>query len=162
MAAIFYTYATNNQTIFKSGMSVNNSVFIPFLNGLIGANGMLIVTEVTVQNRDTVQYFLTFDDLITYFYFGKGLGSMTISGMAFSDCNNYFGSLPTLTNAIGKIRGTTQYISFGNVTFSAVLSSFTLRSSSEPNAVNYIDFNLQFDVIDHSLPPAQFTTNCNP
>lgn len=169
MAAIFLTLNPTNHTLFKSGMAINNSVQIPFLSSLIGQTnqvsqnaqtGILIVTEVQVQNRDTVQYFLTFDDVISYFYFGKGLGTLSISGMVFSDCNNYFGGLSSLTNQIGRIRGTTQAISFGNVVFSAVLSAFTLRSSSDVGSLNYIEFNLQMDIIDHSLPPAHFTSAC--
>ena len=75
MAAIFYTSPINNQTIFKNGMSINNSLSLPFMNNILGGSGMLIITEVTMQHRETVQYFLTFDDFISYYYFGRGLGS---------------------------------------------------------------------------------------
>ena len=160
MAAIFYTSPINNQTIFKNGMSINNSLSLPFMNNILGAAGMLIITEVTMQHRETVQYFLTFDDFISYYYFGRGLGSLQISGMIFSDPTGYFGGLTQFTNMIGNIRGRSQNISFGNIVLTVVLNSFTLRASSDINMVNFIDFNLQMDIVGNSMTPPTFTSNC--
>ena len=160
MAAIFFTSSAGNNTIFRSGFAVNNSVYIPFLQNLIGSESQLIVTEVTMQHRDTLQFFNTFDDFVNYYYFGKGLGSMAISGMVFSDCLGQFGGLYDLQNTLAYIRGSTQNISFGNVAFQAVMNAFTLRASADMSALHSIDFNIQMDVIDSSMPPAQFTSAC--
>ena len=158
MAAIFYTPQNTGNVIFKNAMQINTSIQIPFLANLVGTNGFSVVTEVTIQNRDTIQYFLTFDDFISYFYFGKGLGSLSISGVLYSDCNAYFRGANILTNTISRIRGSTQLISFGNVIFAAVISNFTIRASSEDN--NAVDYTIQMDIINHSLVSPTFTPQC--
>ena len=160
MAAIFYAPTTSGSgtTLFRTGLQVNTAVHVPFLNSIIGTSGFAIVTEVTIQNRDTIQYFLTFDDLISYFYFGKGLGSISINGLMFSDCNGYFKGINMFNSMISNIRGTTQNISFGNAVFSGVISNFTVRVSAEE--ANSVEFNLQLDVIDHTLTPPRFTSAC--
>lgn len=158
MAALFYSPVTTGSTIFRNGLQVNTSMHLPFLNNLLGGIGWLVVTEVTIQNRDTIQYFLTFDDLISYFYFGKGLGSITINGILFSDCDGYFRGANSFTSLMSNIRGTTQNVSFGNAVFKGVVSSFTVRASAEEG--NCVEFNLQMDVIDHSLAPPRFTASC--
>lgn len=157
MAAIFYRPSITDNTLFKSGMQVNLAVRIPFLDGVVGGRGFSVVNEVTIQNRDTIQYFLTFDDLISYFYFGKGLGSISISGTMFSDCSGDFPGIGLFNNKIASVRGTTQNVSFGNAVFAGVVSSFTVRASGEENLV---DFNIQMDVIDHSLRPPRFSPAC--
>ncbi len=159
MAAIFYS-PVNSNPVFKNNIHVNTSISIPFLNKLVGATGFLIINEVAIQNRDTIQYFLTFDDFISYYYFGKGLGSINISGMLFSDCNGRFKGVNSFTGAIADIRGRRQVISFGNVVFTGVLSSFTIRAASEDSLNNVIEFNLQLDIIDHSLTPPRFNSVC--
>ena len=160
MAAIYFQPNPNASTIFRSGFAINNSVHIPFLSTFIGQQGSMIVTEVTIQHRDTIQYFLTFDDFITYYYFGKGLGNLSISGMIFSDCVGNFSSLNNLLNQLSSIRGTTQTISFGNVAFDGVMSAFTIKASSETSTIHALDFMIQLDVINSSMAPAVFTSAC--
>ena len=165
MAALFTIIQNTDSSIFKGGLSINNAVHVPFLESMINNLDMLIVTEVTIQNRDTVQYFLTFNDLITYFYFGKGLGTMTINGSIFSQCGDWgttnFLGVDTLMESIGNnFRGKKVKILFGNTGFWAVLSAFTFRASAEEHSLNTVDFNLQFEIIDHGLGSPTFTSNC--
>lgn len=157
MAAIFYKPSPGRSTIFRGGMQINTAVKLPFLDGLVGNNGFSVVNEVTIQNKDTIQYFLTFDDLISYFYFGKGLGSININGTMFSNCDGYFPGLASFNNIIGSVRGSKQNVSFGNAVFVGVVSSFTVRADGENNLV---EFNIQMDVIDHSLRPPTFSPTC--
>src|SRR5579859_7439346 len=100
MAAYYFT--DNGDDVFKLVPIVSN-VNLQFLSNFVDTNrvafndatgateevsiGAFIVSEVLFQNKDTIQYFLTFDDLVSYFYFGKGLGSMVISGSIISSCN---------------------------------------------------------------------------
>ena len=160
MAAIYFIPSVGPNTIYANSFAVNNSVYIPFLQDFIGSQGSLIVTEVTVQHHDTIQYFLTFDDFISYYYFGKGLGHIAINGMIFSDCIGNFKSLTTLLNRLSSIRGTIQQISFGNVVFAGVMSSFTVRASSDVASIHALEFMLQIDVIASSMPPAIFAPTC--
>lgn len=157
MAAIFYKPALNDNTLFKSGMQINMAVRIPFLDNVIGSRGFSVVNEVTINNRDTIQYFLTFDDLISYFYFGKGLGTISINGTMFSDCTGDFPGIGLFNSRIASVRGTKQNVSFGNAVFAAVISSFTVRASGEENLV---EFNIIMDVVDHSLRPPRFSPAC--
>jgi hypothetical protein len=159
MAAVFYKYAEKDNTIFKGSININENVHVGFLYDLVGPAGVLI-NEVTVQHRDTIQYFLTFDDVINYFYFGKGLGSLNISGCILSDCNGNWPALHKLMNRIGSIRGKTVNVFIGGISFTAVLSSFTLRASADITSLHIVDFNFQLDIIDSSLPSAVIKTRC--
>ena len=159
MAAYFYQPIRGNP-IFKNGFHVNTAINIPFLYDSVGPNGCSIVTEVTIQNRDTIQYFLTFDDFISYFYFGKGLGTISISGVMFSDRRGYFRGANLFNNIMAGIRGTKQLISFGNAVFVAVVSNFTIRAGADDAQSNTVDFNITMDVIDHSLVPPRFLPAC--
>lgn len=157
MAAIFFT-PTDGKNVFKGGLQVNTSISIPFLRNLIGPASNLIVTDVSVQNSDTVQFFLTFDDFISWFYFGKGLGQLAIRGMILEDCNGNLPGVNTLYQAIGDIRGTEQLVSFGNIVFTGVLTNFTTTVSSD--IVNAANFELSLQIVNHSLPTKRFYTIC--
>ena len=164
MAAIFYNIANTDSTIFRGGLTVNNSVTIPLLTDLIGPDSMIVINEVTMQNRETIQYFLTFDDLVSYFYFGKGLGSVSISGSIFSDCgdndSDNFNGIDDLILAIEDNRGLTWKVIYGTSVFTAVLSSFTLRSNANDMTMNIVDFSLQMEIIDHDLKKPNFKSVC--
>ena len=164
MAAIFYTFNTasvgGQKPIFQTGFGVNLAVQLPFLSNILTNQTMVVVTDVSIVNRDTIQYFVTFDDVISYFYFGKGLGNISISGMLFSDCTNNFPGLTPFTQAIGNLRGTTQTITFGSAWFHAVLSGFTVRVASDNGMQNAIEFNLQMDVVDHSFRKTRAALSC--
>jgi hypothetical protein len=160
MAAVYYYLPTNSlvnrsgtpgaaASLFGKGFPVNTSIRIPFLNNLTSQNGFAIVTEVGMQNKETIQYFLTFDDVISYFHFGKGLGSITISGILFSDCSNNFTGVDIFNQTIANLRGTTQSITFGSRHFWCVLSAFTVRASAEEGMQNTMEFNLQMEIINH-------------
>ena len=163
MAAVYFGLPNNNNTSlsingtevsnggysFGSGFPVNTSIRIPFLNDLVSAGGLAIVTEVGMQNKETMQYFLTFDDVINYFHFGKGLGSFSISGLMFSDCSNNFIGVDTFNQTIANLRGSTQVITFGSRHFWCVMSSFTIRASAEEGMQNAMEFNLQMEIVNH-------------
>lgn len=157
MAAIFYNLG-DDKVIFKGGFTVNTSVRIPFLNNLIGANALTIITSVSVQNNDTIQFFLTFDDLISYFYFGKGLGNITVSGKIFSSCDGSMPGIDIFYNQVGAFRGRTVAISFGNAVFSGVITSFSTGAQADPD--NTVDFSITLNVINHSLPSPNFQPLC--
>ena len=177
MAAYYFT--NNGNDIFKLVPIVSN-VNLQFLNNFMNGggtsitygnetfssvSGAFIINEVFFQHKDTIQYFLTFDDLITYFYFGKGLGSMTIAGSIIADCqgnwsllNNFMAYLGSLRGKqIGNVNNGTEILNntgsliIGGIAFVGVLSSFSVKSSAEPNALNVVDFTLNLDIIDSSF-----------
>jgi hypothetical protein len=157
MAAIFYSI--NQATdVFRGGFQVNTSVRVPFLSNLVGPNGYAVVNSVSVNSVDTVQYFLTFDDLISYFYFGKGLGAMNISGLIFADCGGFMPGIDIFYSQIARWRGRTVDISFGSAVFRGVISNFTCTANAEPD--NTVEWSVTLNIIDHSLPAANFTPLC--
>ena len=163
MAAVYYNLAnTGSNTItnssgtisqaknlFGNGFPVNTSTRVPFLRNITSNKGFCIITEVGMQNKETIQYFMTFDDVISYFHFGKGLGTLTISGLMFSDVTNTFTGIDIFNQTVANLRGTTQSVTFGSRHFWCVLSNFTVRASAEEGMQNCIEFNLQFEIINH-------------
>lgn len=164
MAAYYYTLKNSDSDVFHGNQVVHHGIVIPFLEDLINSNSMLIVNEVTIQNRDTVQYFLTFNDVVSWFYFGKGLGSLSISGLLLSKCDGdgagQFPGIQDLYNRIGTIRGKAQTIYFGGFSFTCVLSNYTFRANADEASVNMIDFNLQMEIVDHQIPGPSYNPTC--
>lgn len=170
MAAYYFDSKTGTD-IFKIIPIVSNVTlgFIDtFFSGEEGRNEtMLIISEVLFQNRDTIQYFLTFDDLITYFYFGKGLGTMTITGSIIADCDGGWNLYNELMAHLGTLRGkkigeddTLGPLIVGGVTFTGILNSFTVRAGTDPNSLHTVDFTLQLDIIDSSFARPTINSTC--
>ena len=164
MAAVYYTYDTGRD-IFKSGITFSNVVRIfgsnggDFFAGLINGPGMAIVTSVQVNNSDIIQYFMTFDDVISYFYFGKGLGTMTISGMLFTNCDGNMPGVGRLYSRIAANRGREIVISLGGATFKGVISNFSTTTVADPEPVT--EFQITVSMISHSLGSSRnFQSTC--
>lgn len=154
MAAIlYYIDAANDTSVFKESFPVVTDVRIPFLDSVTGSSFpdlLTIVSKVGMQNSETIQYFLTFDDVISYFYFGKGMGSLEIAGMMFGNSNDMYPGLRTLFDkVIGKNRGKKLPVSFGSFVFYGVIDRHTLSVDAETGIA---DFSLGLSIIDHTLP----------
>ena len=81
MAAIFMNLSKSD--FFHSGGSAN-PIFIPRVEDLVSDHGFLaLYTQVSVQLPETIQYFLTFDDVIKVIHFGKGVGSIVAEGIMY-------------------------------------------------------------------------------
>lgn len=157
MAAVFYS-PSPDKSIFKGDFAISTAIKIPFLNTLIGSASMAIITEVSVENSENIQYFLTFDDVISYFYFGSGLGNITVRGMFFMNCDGSMPGLEKYYQVIGANRGKPVEISAGSATFQAVINNFSVVSSAEPTMS--IDFQISMSIIKSTLTPVQFTNKC--
>jgi len=166
MASIFYQPIPGND-IYKSGFHYNNSINVSFLNQVITPENFAIVTDIFIQNKDTIQYFLTFDDYISYFHFGRGLGSMTITGLLFSDCkptgnddNGTYTGISAFMTMLSTIRGKVQEISFGNTILKGVVSGHSIHASAEGVGHNAMEFTLQIDITDPGLTTPEITPSC--
>lgn len=150
MAAVFVDISPG-RSLFKGDVSVVSAVGIDFMNGFVGPDTMAIITSVSTNNTETIQYFLSFDDVINYFYFGKGLGSLTISGLIFSDCYGRMGGVDSLYfDAIGKARGKVVSVSIGRAVFRCVIQNFTTEVQVQDTYLTAFSINLS--IIDHNLP----------
>lgn len=156
MAAIFYQ-VNPRRNIFRDALTVNTSIRIPWLDGLVGTNGFSIITDISINNSDTIQYFLTFDDFINYFYFGKGLGQIQVNGVMFTDCNGNTPGVTMFYDIIGANRGVPLGISAGGYMFTGVISSFAVTAESESMTTN---FQLTLTIVHHNLQQATFDPLC--
>lgn len=158
MAAIYHYNETDE--IFKCGIKVLNSVKLEFLKELLTDKNQTIITELSIQAAETVQFFLTFDDVINWFYFGKGLGTMTIQGLILTGDEGSPGLSTFLNVSMKEMRGKTVQASVGNAIFYGVLTNFSLNLTQDPSPI--IAFTLSFAVVDHNLPGnLQNTPNCS-
>jgi len=149
MAAIFYTSSDND--IFRGNIPFKSPINISIMSNFLGnSENVSIITELSIQTSETLQYFLTFDDVIHYLFFGKGVGNINIAGILFSDCSGSLPGLGGFYNSIGSMRGNPTTVSIGNVVFKGIISSANVTVLSEPDTM--AQFQIQLAMIDHSLP----------
>jgi hypothetical protein len=169
LAAIFYN-PNPNTVMFKGNFPVSNIVKIEgFDNALspdrtgpgipLGSKlSLSIITDVSIDNSETVQYFLTFDDVINYFYFGKGLGTITINGMLFSDCDGNVPGVNAFYEIISNKRGQPMTVSLGAYGFTGIISNYRTAVAADPTML--IEFQLTLTIISHTLRPPIFNPAC--
>ncbi len=156
MGALYYQYSPGKE-LFKQQVGIS-PVKVDVIDSLVGKANMAIYTDITAQINETIQFFLTFDDLVKYFHFGKGLGSISISGMIFSNCE---GSMPGLTkmySILGQNRGKLITVSFGSMWFQGVMTSVSTSIVGEPDTI--ASFNIQLAVTNHGLSTIPPTSSC--
>ena len=148
MGAAYYTYA--GKDIFLGDIQFQTPVSVGFLSDLYSADSLALVTNVGIGTVETVQYFLSFDDLISNLFFGKGVGSITVSGILFSTCNGDIPGLAAFYSDMGGIRGSVVTISIGKYAFSGVVQSSNIDISSEGDTMAH--FSLQLGMTNHTIP----------
>lgn len=159
MAAVFYS-PSQDKSLFKGDFAVTTAIRIPFLESLIGKDAMAIVTDISVENSENIQYFLTFDDVVSYFYFGSGLGNIVIRGMMFLNCDGVMPGMEKFYETIGEQRGVEQLISIGKVTFKALINNFSTSSSAEPTMTT--EFQISLTIIEQKgMSKPVFKNSCS-
>lgn len=148
--ATIYHYSDNNSEVFKGGIQVLTAVKIPFLDVLLTPANLAIVTELSMQNAETIQFFMTFDDVISWFYFGKGMGQMTIRGLLLTNESGTPGLPVLLQDVMKTTRGKSVQVSLGNAVFRCVMTSFNLSMSQDPSPI--VEFTLGLNIVGHNLP----------
>ena len=176
MGAIFHNYSDKGMiknSVGGGAVPVSTDLFSGwFMFNQVQADYLTIITEVSITNNDVVQFFLSFDDFIHHYYFGKGVGQMRISGMFFTDCGGFFtnagvvnaaGGMPGLGHfykVLGEKRGTVVTISTdGGMWFKGVLTDCTVTFVSEPETM--ASFTINLGMIDHSLINPGFKGGCS-
>lgn len=151
MAAAFVSLSSG-ESIFKSNFIANNVVSVDFLNSLMlnPKKASTIITDVSIDSEDTIQYILTFDDVVNWFHFGRGLGQINIRGMIFTDCDGKVPGLGLFHQAISRSRGKVVTISMGWITFDGLIQRFNTTLTADPAPV--IEFSVSVTVISHSMP----------
>jgi hypothetical protein len=148
MAASFYTASGNDLFLNQAG-GATSLISIPAMDGIIGETGLAVYNEVSVQLGETLQYFLTFDDVIKFIHFGKGLGNILVNGSLFSDCSDNMPGLQPYFGAFSEMRGEVTTITIGGRAFTVVVSNANLTIVSEPTTM--AQFQFAFSVVNHNL-----------
>lgn len=147
MPATFFSLSSKD--IFQSGGNGAHLVNIPAVDSIVGANGLAVYDNVSIQLGETIQYFLTFDDIIKFIHFGKGVGAITVEGTMYSDCSGNVPGVYAFAEAIAATRGRPQYLTVGSVTVTAILTNSQMSITSQPDTMGHFVFN--YAVVDHAL-----------
>lgn len=161
MAAIYYAI-DNTKGMFKGSFPANHMVRIPALNDLMSSESAksryTVITDIAVETSDVLQFFTTFDDVINYFFFGKGLGNLLVKGMVFTDCDGAAPGLDTLTDTIGGLRGKKIEMSLGKWAFEVIITNSRISIAAEP--VMAAEFTLTFAIVGGGPTPPQIQSAC--
>jgi hypothetical protein len=148
MAAILVN--VGGKDVFKrEAGDASHLIKIPKVDDVISQAGLAIYTDVTLQLGETIQYFLTFDDVIKFIHFGKGVGNVVANGILFSDCKSNIVGLPKILSAIRGLRGQETQVLIGSETFTSILSSASINITGEPDTM--ANFQVVFSVVNHNL-----------
>ena len=148
MAALFVTLRAND--IFQSGIGgASHLINIPSLEGLASSMGLAVYDSITVQIGETIQYFLTFDDVIKYIHFGKGVGTVNVEGTMFSDCSGDVPGLGEFTKSVSGLRGKSSKVSLGGAAFTVIMTHASVTVIGEPQTMG--KFSFTFSIVNHSL-----------
>ena len=147
MAAIFMNTTKND--LFHSGGTAN-PIYIPKVEELVDNNSMLaLYTQVSTQLNETIQYFLTFDDVIKVIHFGKGLGTITAEGIMYSDCDGEIPGFDTFKKAVSDLRGEVVEAVIGPMTLTVIMTSVQVTLVPDPTTMAH--FTYSFSIVNHDL-----------
>jgi hypothetical protein len=147
MAAIFINNTKSD--LFHSGGTAN-PIYIPKIEDLVSENSMLaLYTQVSTVLNETIQYFLTFDDVIKVIHFGKGLGTITAEGIMYSDCDGELPGFDAFKQAISDLRGEVVEAVIGPMTLTVIMTSAQVTLVPDPITMGHFTFS--FSIVNHDL-----------
>jgi len=149
MGAIFYSYS--DKSIFKNTVNGGSvPAYIDVFETLVGFHTLCIITQIGVTINDTLQFFPTFGDFIHYYFFGRGVGSITVSGLLFTDCDKgHFPGMNELTSKIGQARGTVTTCYLSGKFFRGPLLDANITVIAEPET--HAQFTVNFALLEHDM-----------
>ena len=148
MSASMYSTAKND--LFKSGGGgAQGLVRIPEVDKIVGPKGLAVYDSVGLQLPETVQYFLTFDDVTKFIHFGKGVGSVQVEGTMYADCNSALPGARLFAGAVSALRGRPRAMIVGGTPVAAILVNSQITVMGEPDTM--AKFVFTFSVVNHIL-----------
>ena len=148
MPAAFFTYSSGD--IFKQNTGSGQTLLtIPEVDNIVGEAGLALYNSVSLQIGDTIQYFLTFDDVIKFIHFGKGVGSLVVEGTLFGDCSGNIPGLSKFKQALAALRGKEQDADIGGIAVTVIMTSAQVNIVGDPDTM--AQFNFTFSVVNHML-----------
>jgi hypothetical protein len=149
MAAVFITYQANDIFQYIPGDS-SSLVNIENLDDLVNNEGALaIYTDIAISTSEITQFFPTFDDIIHFLHFGKGLGNITVNGILFSDCTHGIPGLTPFYQAFQSMRGKKVAVSMGGISFYANVTTSNCTISGEPDTMAQWQVSMQ--IVEDSM-----------
>lgn len=141
MAAIFLPI-DDDSGIFKHSCGNSSNLISCSLTDRIGHGTSSILSAVSVTFNETVQFFQSFDDLVHFFYFGQGLGSIHLEIMCFQNCGGGMPGLQAVINKISQSRGKLVSVDLNAVRVEGVLLEFSVSLVADPVPIYTIAINL--------------------
>jgi hypothetical protein len=140
MPAAFFNL--QNRDVFTNGGGASHLLKIEAIEALVSREGLSIYNSITVQMADTIQYFLTFDDVIKYIHFGKGLGTMVVEGMMFCNTDGTVPGIAKFSAAVNKLRGTPIKFGLGpDTVLTVVMTNAQISIVAEPDTMGQFSFH---------------------
>lgn len=149
MGALFYKY--NGDSILKHSVGSQASpVKTDLFDELVSEDYLTILTDITIHTNDVVQTFLSFDDFVHHYYFGKGVGQISVRGMCFMNCDgDAIPGLDQFYSRIGEKRGQEVVFSIGAFWFAGVLQDANVTIIAEPET--HAMFSASFAMTTHNI-----------
>lgn len=148
MPATFFNLSKDD--VFKSGGGgAQHLVKIPMVDDIVSNEGLAIYNSVSLMLNETIQYFLTFDDVIKFIHFGKGVGTVNVEGTMYCTCEGALPGLSKFSIAVSKLRGKQQSIAVGSTIVSAILTQANVTVVNEPDTM--ANFAFAFSIVNHNL-----------
>lgn len=141
--------------LFKTGGNADHLIKIEEVDNIVkeeradGVTAAAVYNAISTQLNETIQFFLTFDDVIKYIHFGKALGSLQVEGTIFCDCTSDLPRLDKLKKAFTELRGKQIEVNIKNIVLNCVMTSMQFIVVPDPNTMANFTFN--FAIIDHQL-----------
>lgn len=148
MSATFLTLGSRD--LFKQNSGNGQSLIsIPEVDKIVGQSGLALYNHVGLQIGETIQYFLTFDDVIKFIHFGKGVGAVTVEGTLYSDCSGNIPGISKFKSAITELRGEAIKIGMGGIIVTAVMTTAQINVTGDPDTMAL--FSFAFSIVNHDL-----------
>lgn len=156
MAAVFVKL--DNDIFMTTAGSPTSFVKCDLIDSSIGSDQFMLLTNFQTTFNEVVQFFQSFDDLIHYYYFGKGLGQIRFDLMAFFNCEGTAPGLKTLYTSIGSKRGKKITLDFMNIHVEGILMEFTIAATAEP--LPHFQISITLGMTDSNLTPPNIPGGC--
>lgn len=127
-------------------------------DSLFAPGQCMLLSNFSTTFNEVVQFFQSFDDLIHYYYFGKGLGQIRFDMMAFFNCSGDAPGLRNLYESIGSKRGKKVTLDFMNVHVEGILMEFNITALAEP--LPHFQISIALGMINSNLTPPNIQGGC--
>lgn len=145
MSAVYLKLSKSD--LFHSGGSADGLINIPAVNDIIGAAGLAIYNSVGMHLGETIQYFLTFDDVIKYIHFGKALGTIQVEGTMYANCSGNLPGLSKFEKAFATLRGRWAKIVIGGIVVAGVMNNASVTIVNDSDTMAHFTFS--FSIISY-------------